>query len=73
MKDAVKIYQSKIDLQSIVDFHEEISKKSDMAQKTRDHMLKDKRRVLESIEEVFKSIHEEVEERRNYVLIEVKK
>lgn len=43
------MYQSKIDLQSIVDFDQEIEQKSLMSQQTRDHILQDKRRVLESI------------------------
>ena len=49
VKEVVKIYQSQIDLQSFVDFDQDLQTKSQMAFQTREHILKDRKRVLESV------------------------
>lgn len=73
MKDIVTIYQTQIDLQSIVDLDQELVQMIKQIQQTREQIKSDRAAVIESIHNVFDDLQDEVEKRRKRVIIETQK
>ena len=67
------MYQTQVDLQALVNLDQELSHLLQQFKQTRYHMHNDKKSVIKSIHDVFDSLQNTLEERREEVLAEVKK
>lgn len=72
VNNVVTMYQSQIDLQGIVDLDQDLNQKMEYIQNCREHIQTDKKQVIESIEAVFDQLQEELDDRRQQVLSDVK-
>ena len=73
VKDIVTMYQTQIDLQSILDLDQELSQMLITMNQTREHIKSDRISVIESIHNVFDDLIDELERRRRKVLNDTKR
>ena len=73
VKDIVTMYQTQIDLQSILDLDQELSQMLVTMNQTREHIRSDRVSVIESIHNVFDDLQDELERRRRRVLNDTKR